>query len=256
MKAVQPTVYKFIFLAFISTVLLSCRDKAQETTCGQVKIQFIPVWNGQVVTIDSVYTNSLNQRIRFENITSYFSNIYLGNGTDSILFSQVELLQLLGGQASITKQVEPGNYSTLSFGLGIPPELNKNVDPSVYPNSSPLSVQGSNGMFWYWNTGYIFFKLDGRTDLSGTPGAPLLGTFAFHCGDDPLYRTKSFSFATIQAEDFTSNEITVYVDMQLLMEGENDAIDLSVDNITHTTGSFALAERVTNHFAQAFTVVP
>jgi hypothetical protein len=256
MQFLHTSVYKFLFLALLSALAISCRDKNQSKTCGEITIKFIPVWNGKVVTIDSIYTNSLNQRIRFENITTYFSNIYLGNGADSILFSQVELLQLLGGQASITKNLEPGSYSKLSFGLGIPPELNKNVDPSIYPNASPLSVQGSNGMFWYWNTGYIFFKIDGRTDLSGTPNAPLLNTFAFHCGDDPLYREKTFSFATIQSEDFTTNEIEVYVDMQLLMEGENDPIDLATDNITHTTGNFPLAERVTNHFAQAFTIVP
>lgn len=256
MQVIQSTVYKFLVLVLIAIVFNSCRDQTQNANCGQVTIKFIPVWNGQVVTIDSIYTNSLNQRIRFENIATYFSNIYIGNGIDSVLFSQVELLQLLGGQATVTKNMEPGTYSKLSFGLGIPPELNKNVDPSVYPNAFPLSVQGSNGMFWYWNTGYIFFKLDGRTDLTGTSNAPLLNTFAFHCGDDPLYRERAFSFATIHSEDLTSHEITVYVDMQLLMEGDNDPIDLSTDYITHTTGNFALAERVTNHFANAFNVVP
>ncbi|MFM7769017.1 MAG: MbnP family protein [Bacteroidota bacterium] len=253
---VRSSVYKFMLAACVIFFAFSCRNKEESETCGKVTVKFIPVWNGEVVTIDSIYTNSLNQRLRFENITSYFSNIYLGNGLDSVLFSSVELLQLLGGEAAVSKNIKPGSYSKISFGIGVPPELNKNVDPSVYPNSSPLSVQGSNGMFWYWNTGYIFFKLDGRADTTGVAGAPLLQPFAYHCGDDPLFRKKAFSFATIQSEDFTNHEISVYVDMQLLMEGSNDPLDMRTDYITHTTGNFTLAERVTNHFSNAFTIVP
>jgi hypothetical protein len=148
--------------------------------------------------------------------------------------------------------VSPQTFSSLSFGVGVPGRLNKNVDPSQYANSNPLSVQGSNGMFWYWNTGYIFVKVEGRYELTGTPNAPLMDSYAFHLGDDPLYRVLHFNTGNVSLAEGDSRTFNIEVAIDSVFNRPLDPIDLSIDNLTHTTSNFPLAERVTNNFVSAF----
>jgi len=42
------------------------------------------------------------------------------------------------------------------------------------------------------------------------------------------------------------------VTMDSIFNSSSDPIDLSIDNLTHTTSNFPLAERVTNNFVSAF----
>jgi hypothetical protein len=53
-----------------------------------------------------------------------------------------------------------GEYSGLRFNIGVPRELN-HQDASL--QKAPLGVD--SGMYWAWNPGYIFYRLEGRVML-------------------------------------------------------------------------------------------
>ncbi|MEY3835823.1 MAG: hypothetical protein RI989_1251, partial [Bacteroidota bacterium] len=216
-----------------------------------VHLKFVPTFNGQPLSIDSVYTNSFGQQLRVENIQFYLSNIYAHNGTDSTLLKQAVLFTLLEPQ-TLSLNVSPQSFSSLSFGIGVPGNLNKNVDPSQYANSNPLSVQGSNGMFWYWNTGYIFVKVEGRYELTGMPNAPLMDSYSYHMGDDPLYRVLNFNTGSVSLAEGDARTFNIEVAVDSVFNRPSDPIDLSIDNLTHTTSNFPLAERITDNFVSAF----
>jgi hypothetical protein len=153
----------------------------------------------------------------------------------------------------ISFNIDPSEIARIEFAVGIPSEYNKDVDPTTYTNSHPLSVQGSQGMFWTWNTGYIFSKMEGKSDLTGTEGASLTNPFSFHAGDDPLYRTFSFE------KPFTiglngSQDIIVSMHIDEIFNNDTDPIDVSTDYITHTSDNFALAERFINNLAASIEV--
>ena len=160
-------VNKFLVATLLVAVAVSCRTE-DSTSCSNFKLIFTPTYHGNVVSEDSVYRNSFEQRFRIETARCYLSEIYLhkSNG-DSVLVKDIALYNFLS-EVSENLSLESNTYTGLSFGVGIPANKNKNVDPSTYSNASPLSVQGSNGMFWYWNTGYIFMKFDGHCDTTIT----------------------------------------------------------------------------------------
>ncbi len=244
-------VNNYFFVVLLSVFFMSCGEDSPVTPETKVHLKFIPTYNGQPLSIDSVYTNTFGQQLRVENVQFYLSNIYAHNGSDSTLLKQAFLFTLLEPQ-TLSLNVSPQSFSSLSFGVGVPSNLNKNVDPSQYANSNPLSVQGSNGMFWYWNTGYIFVKVEGRYELTGTPNAPLMESYAFHMGDDPLYRVLNFNTGNVSLAEGDARTFHIEVAIDSVFNRPVDPIDLSIDNLTHTTSNFPLAERVTNNFVSAF----
>jgi hypothetical protein len=244
-------VNNYFFVVLLSVFLMACGEDNPPIAETKVHLKFIPTYNGQPLSIDSVYTNSLGQQLRIENVQFYLSNIYAHNGADSVLLKQANLFTLLQPQ-TLTLEVAPQSFTSLSFGVGVPGNLNKNVDPSQYANSNPLSVQGSNGMFWYWNTGYIFVKVEGRYDLTGAPNAPLMDSYSYHTGDDPLYRVLHFNTGTVSLAEGDARTFNIEVAIDSVFNRPVDPIDLSIDNLTHTTSNFPLAERITNNFVSAF----
>jgi hypothetical protein len=208
-------------------------------------LKFIPTYNGQPLSIDSVYTNSLGQQLRVENIQFYLSNIYSHNGADSTLLKQAFLFTLLEPQ-TLSLNVSPQSFSSLSFGVGVPSNLNKNVDPSQYANANPLSVQGSNGMFWYWNTGYIFLKLDGISPQSTAPGHKLeyhmggfkqpnnhLRTIRLETPDLQIQsqKTTTFEIKTDAAALLSSTHKVDFTTVPMVVDADK-AADLA-DNVLH-----------------------
>lgn len=77
-----------------------------------------------------------------------------------------------------------GEYRGLRFTLGVPPAMN-HADPTLA--ASPLNL---TAMFWSWQAGYKFFKLDlapapreaGAAVPAAAAGAPSATGFVFHVG--------------------------------------------------------------------------
>ena len=244
-------VNNYFFVVLLSVFFMACGDDNPATPETKIHLKFIPTYNGEPLSIDSVYTNSFGQQLRVENVQFYLSNIFSHNGSDSTLLKQAFMFTLLEPK-TLSLNVSPQTFSSLSFGVGVPANLNKNVDPSQYENSNPLSVQGSNGMFWYWNTGYIFVKVEGRYELTGSPNAPLMDSYSYHTGDDPLYRVLHFNTGNVSLAEGDARTFNIEVAIDSVFNRPLDPIDLSIDNLTHTTSNFPLAERITNNFVSAF----
>ena len=60
--------------------------------------------------------------------------------------------------ANVKFKIKAGDYSDIRFNIGIPRQLNHS-DPTAAP--SPLDI-GKGDMYWEWNSGYIFFLMEGK----------------------------------------------------------------------------------------------
>ncbi|MCW5806026.1 MAG: hypothetical protein KIT31_26915 [Deltaproteobacteria bacterium] len=81
--------------------------------------------------------------------------------------------------------VPPGRYTSVSFSIGVPEHCEDGGllnHENASEQSAPLDVD--TDMYWGWNPGYVFLKIEGRTTTAG-------GTrpFVFHVGDDKRYTT-------------------------------------------------------------------
>jgi hypothetical protein len=240
-----------VLLAF-SIGFTSCEPE-KSTVLPKLNVTIKTVYNDQPFTIGEIYDDGMGHRVRIDLLMSYFSQLKLVHSNGAEVLIKDFHLQNLDNDYTFTTEIPEGSYQNFSMGLGIPKSYNKDVDPSTYPNSHPLSVQGAQGMFWTWNTGYIFTKFEGKADLTGTEGSPLDHSFAFHTGDDLLYElVSSNKYFTAEKDKTYDLVITIHADK--LIKGDNDQIDLAVDYLTHTSGNFPLAERFVDNFSSAITV--
>jgi hypothetical protein len=146
-----------------------------KTESGTVSLQFENYIGNVVLHLDSPeYKNDLGQAYNVTKFKYYISNIHLirSDGKEFILDDYF----LVNEEKKESKQinlsgVEEGDYSSLSFTLGV---------DSLHNCSGVQSgaLDPINGMFWAWNTGYVFLKLEGRASESKSPGR----MYEYHIG--------------------------------------------------------------------------
>jgi hypothetical protein len=88
--------------------------------------------------------------------------------------------------------VPPGRYESLSVSIGVPKDCSGGVGALNHEDASeqtfPLDVD--TDMYWGWNPGYVFFKIEGSATTTTGPK-----TFLFHVGDDHRYVTATLPAA-------------------------------------------------------------
>lgn len=163
-------VYFFILLNFIGLV-----SNANPENGNELQIDFRHfVGNDLLVFKEKEYANELGQKYTVTKFKYYVSNIELRTDSGKV-FSCSDYFLINEDEPSskqiIIKGIPAGNYTSLSFVIGV---------DSVH-NCSGLqegALDPVKGMFWAWNTGYIFLKLEGKSDVSTAQG----GIFEYHIG--------------------------------------------------------------------------
>ncbi|MFI5173082.1 MAG: MbnP family protein, partial [Chitinophagales bacterium] len=129
--------------------------------------------------LDSTYTNA-NGDLFTPTLFKYFvSNIRLirSDNTEYAIDDSYDNSYFLVNQddeESMTLDMDTlsaGNYKAIKFLLGV--DSTHNVSGAQSGALAP-----TNGMFWDWNTGYIFLKLEGSSPVIPTPAQ----TFTYHIG--------------------------------------------------------------------------
>lgn len=155
------TVKKTFFL--ILTVVAICNgSKGQQNAA--IKISFINTVNAVPVVLDSTeYTNPFNEAYRIKKLKYYISNISFAANNVNDSFAETESYHLIdeADSASLrfTIAAPANNYSSIAFTIGV--DSIKNVS-----GAQSGALDPARGMFWTWNSGYIFFKLEGSSPAS------------------------------------------------------------------------------------------
>lgn len=149
---------------------------------------------------------------------------------------------------SLRGTVPAGDYRGLTFTLGVPFDLN-HADVTVAP--SPLNL---TAMFWIWNSGYRFLKLDlstsglpdqrldpsgGKTERMRAIGFPVhLGSTGCAPGTktQPPAGCKAPNRVTVSLPSFDARTDAVIVDVAALLKGAN------VDSNTPNTAPGCMSE--------------
>jgi hypothetical protein len=212
----------------IAAALVSgCKDETVDPppSSGTITFKFrntvgsAPVQLGQMV-----YNNAAGNSWQIDLLKYYVSNITLvkGDGTTHNIGNYDLIDEELPESKTIASSGVPnGTYNTLRFYLGVDSARNNNLDQSG-------DLDPSYGMFWPWNTGYIFFKHEGYyLDTAGSI-QPLL----FHYGTD-------LSLVTVELPvSITVNGGSKTVDLDFDLQSAYDSpnpIDFNVDNYHQST---------------------
>ncbi|MEO0403958.1 MAG: MbnP family protein, partial [Bacteroidota bacterium] len=201
----------FLVCLFATILIFSGCEKDDPAPTGKVEIIPRALFNGEPIQQGFLYDDGVGHKIRIDDFKAYLSDIALVKETGERVLVADYYLSKFYQNPGISAEVESTNYTKIQWSVGVPEAVNKDSDPAEYANTHPLSVTGSAGMFWSWNTGYIFTKFDGKANLTGGPG-PVLDPFAFHIGEDFLYRSHEAEVRMCPGGDETQR---VYIDFHV-----------------------------------------
>ena len=114
----------------------------------------------------ATYTNALGQQYNITKFKYYIGKIRLRTtaGKDVALPDYYLLNEEEPASRQITlKDAPAGQYASISFIIGV-----DSADNLTGLQSGALDPV--NAMFWTWNTGYVFLKLEGTSPASKSPG--------------------------------------------------------------------------------------
>ena len=236
------------------------------TNTETVHLRFVPVFGTKPLQLGDQYVTTAGDSVIFTGLKFYASEFALVNtdgsetSMDGIALIDFEDSELASsGYVSLDLQGEAGTYRGVKFNIGVPFDENHR---DVSTQTEPLGP--NSGMYWSWNPGYIFFKVEGRVDSMGTPV-----NFLYHTGEDN--RRKTIRLASLSGNDVTEfiveeddghadhehNVFTVKVDYSKFFQyGVTPGTPLNVKmnpaERTNHVGPKDLADRTATNFADAF----
>ena len=226
-------------LGLLLLMTAGCKPDAMHGGPGTLTLNADFSFAGDSVLVGRTAVDPAGNHLRLETFSIYLGAIELLNDTGAVRLSDAERWDA-GMPNQWSYIIDPGTYRGLRVHLGVPPEFNTDTDPTIWPNDHPLGVTGSAGMFWSWNTGYIFSKFDGKADTTG--GTDFIHPFAFHIGGDDYLIEVRYDMP-LHVVDCSHHDFDLKGELMDFLINGNDIIDVREDNITHTGDNPNLANR-------------
>lgn len=192
---------------------------------GTVYFEFENVVDGQPIVMDQLgFTNEAGNVYSIEMLKYYISNLTFSK-TDSleVLAPNYELINEQHDTSHrFAVQLPYGDYDSISFFMGI--DSIKNVSGAQAGELDP-----AYGMFWDWNTGYVYFKHEGQFIDAAGDTLPIV----YHFGSfDALTVHSFYANFTVSAQPKT---IKIRFNLNKLYRSPN-VIDFTNNNI-HSGGT-------------------
>jgi len=217
---------------------------------GTVKLTFVHTVKTVPLILDSMeYTNPFNETYRVFKLKYYISHIAVNYLNHS--FAEPESYHLIDAAdtASVhfSFDVAADKYSSISFIIGV--DSIKNVS-----GAQSGALDPANGMFWTWNSGYVFFKLEARSPAS----AIINNKIEYHIGGfaTPNNALKSVTLQLpadkiLKVETGKTSEIIIEADINKLWNNPND-LKIAVTPVAMTPGALAL--KIADNYSTLFTI--
>jgi hypothetical protein len=262
----------FATLALLAIVSLWSCEKNEKgefgpNDKGSLTLEFDNVVGSQNLQLNGpqTYTNANGDQFSVTMLNYYISNIKLKKSDGSIFTVPQDSSYFLVKESNRASQllkinnVPAGDYSEVTFTVGVD-SIRNTMDLAKRTGSlDPAANSGEDKMYWSWNSGYIFFKIEG---LSPQATADAAGNkkFRYHIGgyggmtsktiNNIKTITRSFGEKKATVRINTSPQVHIVADVLKLFEGAT-----KVSIATNTTVHFApFSVNLANNYTEMFTV--
>lgn len=180
-------------------LLHSCKSNPDPYANNSLTLSFSNKVGSDAVAVGSgTYKNAVGEDFTVTAFSYFISNISLkkADGT-SYTYPQDSSYFLIretnvDSKKVVLKGVPTGDYTELKFMIGVD-SLRNTMDLSRRKGVlDPGDISHDDGMYWSWNSGYIFLKLEGN---SSKVAADAAGNqkFRYHIGGFGGYNAKTFN---------------------------------------------------------------
>ncbi|WP_216689378.1 MbnP family protein [Hymenobacter siberiensis] len=235
----------FCTLTLATLALAGCKKDEVVAAPPTVSLEFEQTVGADLLVLDTkTYTTLAGDQFRISIFRQYISNIVFTK-TDGSTYAVPDSYYLLDAAKPDSRHltltgVPAGDYKGITFTIGV---------DSVHNVSGVQkgALDPNNNMFWTWNSGYIFTKLEGYSAQSTT------SALTFHIGGfkapNNTIRTVSPAFPsgmTLLVRADHSPEIHLNVDLLKLFSGPSTIRFATLSDV-QSPGSNAV--KVANNYA-------
>jgi hypothetical protein len=237
---------KLLIIISISIALFSCKkDSSSETDLAPLKISFNLQAFGVPIDTTVQYTNNSGEKFKISTFKFYVSFIETMNSSGGLRTAETESYHLVDladpNSHHFTVNLKNGLYDKLNFIIGV--DSIRNVS-----GAQTGALDPAKGMFWTWNTGYIFAKLEGKSPSSTAP----FQMFTYHIGG---FKSGENAIRTVslpaQIQIGKTNELIINADVQRWFDGVN-TISIASKATIMSPGGPAL--QMADNYATMFSV--
>jgi len=157
-----------------------------ESNLAPLSVEFDNIMGSQNLVLNTTnYTNAAGETYNVQLLQYFISNIKVGKADGTTYTVNQDSSYFLIKEADAATRfakvkVPEGDYTTLTFTLGVD-SLRSTMDISKRTGVLDPSGGHDDGMYWGWNSGYIFLKMEGIS-----PQAPIDPTgfrkYRYHIG--------------------------------------------------------------------------
>lgn len=251
MKSIQ-----LLSLAIAAILILpSCKKKKDPEPEGPkpdpksatVTIKFTNEVDGQRLELGKMkYTNANGNQYQVDMMKYYVSDMTLIGDSGDV---KVNVSDLIDQNDTPNCKVDAlkvpnGRYTHIKFGIGVPQSRN-------HSGAQEGDLDPMYGMIWDWNTGYIFFKHEGRYMMTSTTSDILI----YHYATDRAYLTIGMPLSSPLVVEGKDKKIFIKFNLNSLYSSPNK-IDFAVDYIRQSSSSadYTWMDNIKGNLADAFTV--
>lgn len=243
----------FILIASLAFSFTACDDDdnaPMEETTGALELTFALKYQDEpLVYFDPYYyEDSLLMGVSRVNmfLSNFFADDQLVKDVFFADFEEVSTSDLAAEGITLRiDEVPTGSYSNLSFGVGVPEEMN-GKEPADFPSDHPLSKVSE---YWAGWSSYIFAKLEGNLDLT-EDGSRETG-FSFHTGGEGVYRNLTYDMPFTVAED-EATEIRFEIDFKEIFRlGSDEYLNLREIQGAHNEGDVDVMSQISDNYSNA-----
>ena len=180
------------------------------TPKGDMKIEFSNMVDDELLVFGKSYTNPNGEPYTVSKFNYYISNIVLTKSDNSVL--KIDNLYHIVNHSKDTSRIvkisgiPEGSYKAMKIMLGVDSVRNRS---GAQTGGLDIGYAYENSMYWDWNQGYIFLKLEGVSASSPS------NDIAFHMGggNGPNRTQREFDIYFSGAEAAVSKAATPTVNL-------------------------------------------
>ncbi|RAK66107.1 MbnP family protein [Hymenobacter edaphi] len=213
-----PAALATLLLGAISLTACDDDDQPATVTTGKLNFELENVVGAQSLAFGTPYATLAGDPFSVTKFSYILSNFKLTKADGSV-WAEPESYHLIkqsdaGSRNFTIADIPPGDYTGLTFTIGVDAARNT-------AGAQTGALAQDNDMYWDWNSGYIFLKLEGTSTQSRT------GVFTYHVGGfkDPYNSLRTVALplpagvTALQVSTTKTPELHLKADVQRLFAG-------------------------------------
>ena len=252
----------------VTAVLSSCKKEKTEPIYNNqdlapLSVEFDNIVGGKNLYLNTeTYTNAAGEDYNISTLEYYISNIIVkkADGTTYVVPQDSSYFLIKEGEEDHDEalfNVPEGDYTSLTFTVGVD-SLRSTMDVSKRIGVLDPASEESDGMYWGWNSGYIFFKMEGTSTAAPVDGSGQ-NMFRYHIGGFGGFTTPTLNNIKTITLDLTArgpaevrkgrtSNIHLMVDIDKVLSGTTQVSIAANPTVMNSDYSANIANNYANMF--------